>query len=162
MDSRIGLTMLFWQKRIIQPTSSWPSITLTIVTLSSLISFHTRLGESSVLTEMEKPGKMINNISLQFMLLLIYSVQRILTLQFSTISIEYLSYFLHLYNLIVLGTWNNTIKRIRYYYCDSFIFYSLIRSCKLCFIFPSYFRKILHKHGPFRNTFILGKKLQNL
>ena len=49
--------LLFWQKKFRQPTSSSPSIILTLLTLSILISFYTRLGESSVLTEMEKPGK---------------------------------------------------------------------------------------------------------
>ena len=59
---RIGLNMLFWQKKINQPTTTTSSsIPLTLVTVSSLILFYTRPGESSVLTEMEKPGKIKNH-----------------------------------------------------------------------------------------------------
>ena len=48
--------MLFWKKNIKQ--LSFPSsISLTLKALLALIIFCIRPGESSVLTEMEKPGK---------------------------------------------------------------------------------------------------------
>ena len=48
--------MLFWKKNIKQ--LSFPSsICLTLKALLALIIFCIRPGESSVLTEMEKPGK---------------------------------------------------------------------------------------------------------
>ena len=48
--------MLFWKKNIKQ--LSFPSsICLTLEALLALIVFCIRPGESSVLTEMEKPGK---------------------------------------------------------------------------------------------------------
>ena len=48
--------MLFWKKNIKQ--LSFPSsISLTLKALLALIIFCVRPGESSVLTEMEKPGK---------------------------------------------------------------------------------------------------------
>ena len=53
--------MLFWKKNIKQ--ASFPmSIGLTLMALFALIVFCTGPGESSVLTEMEKPGKQTSQI----------------------------------------------------------------------------------------------------
>ena len=61
--------MLFWKKATNQPTSS-PSITMALVAVLSQIFLLIRLGESSVLTEMEKPGKttvsVYNNLPINF------------------------------------------------------------------------------------------------
>ena len=53
--------MLFWKKNI--KLLSFPSsICLTLTALLALIIFCIRPGESSVLTEMEKPGKKGKNV----------------------------------------------------------------------------------------------------
>ena len=58
--------MSSWKKKINQTTPS-SSIPSTLVTLFFVCLFYIRFGESSVLTEMEKPGKtklIVDNILL--------------------------------------------------------------------------------------------------